>query len=109
MQTSVSNTVGDNTVNSQYSYSYDAAGNRISVTDPNRTTSYTFNGLNQLVSSSDGAISTAYAYDGNGNLICESSSDGSRTDYDFSPEGTLRSVFVHIRNGFIYRAYALRC
>ena len=96
-QTSVSRTIDGNTVNSQYSYTYDAAGNRISAAEPDKTTTYTFNGLDQLVSASDGTVSTAYAYDDNGNLISESSSDGGRTDYDFSPEGTLRSV--SIQNG----------
>jgi YD repeat-containing protein len=35
-------------INQTFSYTYDAAGNRLTATDPSGTTSYTYDNLNQL-------------------------------------------------------------
>lgn len=72
------------------SNTYDAAGNRISVTSAGNTVSYSYNGLNQLVSSTDGNTTTTYAYDANGNLT-EERCGNERKIYTFSPEGTMTS------------------
>ncbi len=52
-------------VTSQTSYSYDAVGNRVSMTANGTTTTYAYNALDQLVSTSTGI---AYIYDARGNL-----------------------------------------
>lgn len=56
------------TQTSQTSYTYDAVGNRLSMTAGSQTTQYTYNALDQLTSTS-GAQTTQYTYDGRGNLV----------------------------------------
>ncbi|MCW5933417.1 MAG: hypothetical protein KIT45_03845 [Fimbriimonadia bacterium] len=57
-----------------YRYSYDAAGNRLTMTDlaTDQTTNYTYNAANQLLT--EGNVS--YAYDGNGNMISRTAPSG---------------------------------
>ena len=65
------------TSNKTASYTYDDAGNRISMSKGSLTTFYTYNSLNQLVSSVEEVkykknivnVSTSYTYDDNGSLI----------------------------------------
>jgi uncharacterized protein RhaS with RHS repeats len=60
-------TYADGTV---VSFSYDAAGNRTSMTAGGTTTAYTYNAASELTS----AGSTAYSYDGAGNRLTAGSS-----------------------------------
>ena len=70
-------------------FSYDAAGNRTSVTDPlgNRT-SYTYDALNHLTARTDplGHITT-FQYDTFSNLIERDDRNGKRTEYVYDPIG----------------------
>ena len=72
---------------SSVSYSYDEAGNRISVVDDGVTTSYTTNNMNQYTL----VGSTTYEYDQNGNLISETT-DGETTLYEYNFENRLVGV-----------------
>jgi len=69
------------------SYSYDAAGNRISVIDDGVTTSYETNNMNQYTT----AGSTTFEYDLNGNLISETT-NGENTTYEYDPLDRLVKV-----------------
>jgi len=53
-----------------YSYTYDAAGNRLtsSVLSTGVSDSYTYNAANELTTRTEGSTTTTYSYDGNGNL-----------------------------------------
>ena len=53
-----------NTIMSQTTYQYDAAGNRLSQSTGTQTITYTYNSLDQIGS----AGSAQYQYDGRGNL-----------------------------------------
>jgi len=63
------------------SYQYDAAGNRISVTDKGITTAYTTNVLNQYTQ----AGSTTFTYDKNGNMVSKTE-QGNTTIYEYNFE-----------------------
>ncbi|NEP80128.1 MAG: hypothetical protein F6K39_19355, partial [Okeania sp. SIO3B3] len=74
-------------------YAYDAAGNRISVTDDGEITSYNTNNLNQYTSAGE----ASYIYDADGNLTAKIEGEQSWTyEYDadnrlvtaVTPEGT---------------------
>lgn len=52
-------------------YSYDAVGNRISMTENGKTTEYTYNGLNQLTETNTPESEILYTYDRCGNQIKE--------------------------------------
>ncbi len=70
--------------NQSLSYQYDAAGNRVSVTQNGVTTPYTTNNLNQYTS-----IGTAsYYYDADGNLVCQQDGAGGAT-YTYDAENRL--------------------
>ncbi len=68
-------------------YQYDAAGNRVSVTDNGATTSYATNSLNQYTAVS----TTTFAYDADGNLISKTEAGGT-TNYNYDSLGRLDSV-----------------
>ena len=71
----------------EITYQYDAAGNRISVTDDGVTTNYTTNNLNQYSTVGD----ATYTYDTDGNLI--SKVDGSDIwTYSYDIENRLIGV-----------------
>jgi YD repeat-containing protein len=68
-------------------YQYDAAGNRVAVTDSGMTTAYTTNDMNQYT-----AVGAAtYQYDAAGNLITKTDSTGT-TSYSYNDLGQLVSV-----------------
>jgi RHS repeat-associated protein len=56
-------------------YQYDAAGNRVAVTDNGVTTNYTTNNMNEYTK----VGSTTYMYDKDGNLISSTDSSGTTT------------------------------
>ena len=68
-------------------YEYDAAGNRISVTDDGVTTNYTTNNLNQYATVGD----AVYTYDTDGNLISKVDGDDTWT-YSYDIENRLIGV-----------------
>jgi len=68
--TALINLSASGTVLAGYGYTYDANGNRLSMTTPQGTTSYTYDGDNRLLSASYTGIvapDESYAYDGAGN------------------------------------------
>ncbi|OPZ44137.1 MAG: RHS Repeat protein [Euryarchaeota archaeon ADurb.BinA087] len=69
------------------SYQYDAAGNRISVTDKGITTAYTTNVLNQYTQ----AGSTTFTYDKNGNMVSKTE-QGNTTTYEYNFENRLTRI-----------------
>ncbi|MFC5556094.1 CARDB domain-containing protein, partial [Methylobacterium iners] len=68
-------------------YRYDAAGNRIAVTDDGDTLEYSANNLNQYTS----VGGAAYTYDRDGNLTSKAE-DGITTTYSYDTENRLVSV-----------------
>jgi RHS repeat-associated protein len=68
-------------------YQYDAAGNRVAVTDQGVTTTYAANDLNQLAA----AGATTFHYDANGNLISRTDATGT-TAYTYDAENHLIGV-----------------
>ena len=53
---------------SDYGYTYDGAGNRLTSTANGVGTTYSYNFDNELIKSTVGNVITTYSYDGNGNL-----------------------------------------
>ncbi len=82
-------------------YQYDAAGNRVTVTDDGTATNYTTNNLNQYTSIG----TTQLAYDTDGNLLSRTDSTGT-TSYDYNAAGQLVSMTTPTDN-FTYHYDAL--
>ena len=82
-------------------YEYDAAGNRISVTDSSVTTDYTTNNLNQYTSIGD----TQFTYNIAGQLTSKTDSAGTTT-YTYNAAGRLSGV-VSTTDTWSYRYDAL--
>jgi RHS repeat-associated protein len=68
-------------------YQYDAAGNRVAVTDSGVATNYTTNNLNEYTQ----VGSTIYTYDKHGNLISQTDNTGT-TSYGYDALGQLVSI-----------------
>ena len=66
------------------SYTYDAAGNRVSQTVNNLTTTYSINALNQFTQIGG----TNYTYDADGRLVAETDSTGTTT-FGYNAQGQL--------------------
>lgn len=62
-------------------YTYDAAGNRTSMSTSAGTTSYVYDALNRLVEVADAAGTTRYTYDAVGNRATETYPNGVLTEY----------------------------
>ena len=62
-----------------YSYTYDAAGNRATMTENGTTTTYTYDKNNRLLRESKPGSIITYTYDANGNLL---TGDGATYTYD---------------------------
>jgi RHS repeat-associated protein len=56
-------------------YTYDAAGNRLAMTDQGGTTTYTYDANHRLTS----AGATSFSYDSNGNLVSQTTGAGTTT------------------------------
>lgn len=74
------------------SYSYDANGNRTSMTDGLGTVSYTYDDLDQLKTASRGSRVFAYSYDLDGHVTQRGYPDGTTTSYTWDVDGRLSSV-----------------
>ena len=72
--------------NQNISYTYDAAGNRVSQMVNGVGTQYTTNALNQYTA----VGGTTYTYDADGNVISETNSSGTTT-FTYNPSGQLIS------------------
>ncbi|WP_186326795.1 hypothetical protein [Cytobacillus oceanisediminis] len=57
---------------SKVKYTYDSAGNRLTMTDDEGATEYTYNAMNQLQTGGK----ERYEYDDNGNVISKTNSEG---------------------------------
>ena len=89
--TSITHTKGATTLLS-FSYTYDDAGRRNSVTTPQGTESYTDDELGRLTQVSyPGGPSVSYTYDAAGNRKTETRG-GSTTNYDYDTAGQLVTV-----------------
>jgi len=69
-------------------YSYDAAGNRLTSSDGANLTSSSYDAANQLETSQSDTALTSYQYDGAGNRISEEA-DGAQTSYTWNQENRL--------------------
>lgn len=76
------------------SFTYDAAGNRLSMTDGAGTETYAYDALDRPVSVSRGADAFAYVYDGAGNLVRRTYPDGTAIDYAYDDADRRTSVSV---------------
>ena len=86
-------------------YTYDANGNLASVTDASGTTTYTYNNLNQLVSisGSDGTV-TDFQYSPLGDLVGETV-NGAQTNYLIDPTGSGNIVAAYSGSGSLVADY----
>jgi RHS repeat-associated protein len=73
--------------NRTINYQYDAAGNRIGVTDNGTTTNYNTNNLNEYTNVGN----AVYAYDANGNLTSKTEA-GQTSSYTYNAENRLTKV-----------------
>jgi RHS repeat-associated protein len=72
------------------SYSYDADGNQVSLTDPapdSNTTTWTYDGLDQVKSQTDALGQTDYYYDGAGEMYQQTDADDRTTLYTYDAVG----------------------
>ncbi|MBI4181512.1 MAG: hypothetical protein HY520_00900 [Candidatus Aenigmarchaeota archaeon] len=72
-------------------YTYDLAGNRLSLLRNGVQTISTYDEGNRLLSSTSPAGTTAYSYDSNGNLLSATSPAGT-TAYAYDPENRLAGI-----------------
>jgi RHS repeat-associated protein len=79
--TQLTNLAPGGAINSQFTYTYDAFGRRVSMTSQEGTTAYGYDDLGQLISVSlPGGRQIAYQYDAAGNRVAEID-NGVETDY----------------------------
>lgn len=83
----LSETVASGANTSTTSYTYDAVGNRLTMSAGGTTTNYTYNQLDQLTS----AGTARYSYDGRGNLVSINDTNGV-TSYGYDGANRLTSV-----------------
>ncbi|WP_179233010.1 RHS repeat-associated core domain-containing protein [Paenibacillus rigui] len=75
------------------SYSYDEAGNRLTMSDDSGTSSYTYDKKNQLLNiSRDGAVQISYTYDAAGNIESVIDKTGAATTYTYDKSNRMETV-----------------
>jgi RHS repeat-associated protein len=84
----------DHETNVRTEYTYDAVGNRLTITDGSgHTTSFTYDGLNRLTSETDPLGHTwGYAYDSLGNRISMTDANGATTTYTYDNANRLATI-----------------
>jgi RHS repeat-associated protein len=80
-------------LNHTVSYTYDADGNTLTVTNTLGTTTFTYNSLGQILTGTDsiGRIAT-YAYDVKGNLVSAKDALNNETTFAYGQHGLLQTV-----------------
>ncbi|WP_077487895.1 polymorphic toxin-type HINT domain-containing protein [Sinomonas mesophila] len=73
-------------------YTYDANGNRTSMTDPNGTTTYAYDSLDRLTTVTRAGRTFALGYDAASNLTSLTSPDGAVTSYVYDADGRATQV-----------------
>ncbi|MGC8634204.1 MAG: RHS repeat-associated core domain-containing protein [Candidatus Limnocylindrales bacterium] len=73
-------------------YTYDANGNRTSMTDGAGTETFTYDALNRLTSDIRGTSVFRYTYDAAGDLLSRTYPDGTLTSYTYDADGRLASA-----------------
>ena len=71
------------------SWTFDAAGNRLTQTHNGITTTYTVDANDRLTQTSDGTTVTSYTYDNQGNLLTEAENGVQTASYTYSGDHTL--------------------
>jgi len=74
------------------SYTYDAAGNKASLTTPQGTTTYGYDALDRLATVGDATGTTTYTYDQVGNLATITYPNGTATAYTYDALNRLTMV-----------------
>ena len=82
-------------------YTYDAAGNRTSITTPSGTVRYTFDALNRIATVSDASGTTSYTYDAVGNLASTTTPNQVSTAYTYDARNRLTHVVTTGPGGLI--------
>lgn len=103
------------------SFSYDSAGNRISMTDGQGTQTRTYDSLNRLTGVTRGTDTFSYSYDLASNVtsrtypdttvttytydaadrLASAASAGATTSYDYDPAGNLTQTMLPTGNGYV--------
>ena len=86
-------------------YSYDAVGNRLTMTDIRGVTNYTYDPLNRVLSvTTPGGSPIVYAYDGVGNRTVLQYPDGKTADYAYDALNRLAQVTgpTHLLTTYTY-------
>jgi RHS repeat-associated protein len=85
------------------SYSYDAVGNRTSMSDAAGTVTYSFDALNRRTGVTRGTDSFAYTYDAASNLLSRSYPGNISSNYTYDADGRLATVTSGGRTtGYVY-------
>jgi RHS repeat-associated protein len=74
------------------SFTYDAAGNRKTMSDSAGTVSYAYDALDRLTSSTRGSDAFSYTYDPAGNLANRTYPDTTTTNYSYDEDNRLASA-----------------
>ena len=84
----------DTETNVTYTYSYNAVGNRVTVSDAGgNLTSYDYDSLNRVTSKVDPLGNTwAYNYDAGGNLVSTTDANGATIGYTYDTGGQLTTI-----------------
>ncbi|MDA0244225.1 MAG: hypothetical protein OT477_12480 [Chloroflexi bacterium] len=78
--------------NETVSHTYDALGNRLTLSDNTGVTNYTYDSLNRLTNISRGMSITTYGYDHNGNRTSLTYPDGKSVTYTYDKDNRLTQV-----------------
>ena len=80
---------------------YDAVGNRLSMTTPQGTTTYTYDPLNRLAAVVDSNGTTTYTYDAVGNLATTAYPNGTGTTHSYDSLDRLTQILNNGPSGLI--------